>query len=578
MQEVRGNGGAEAVHAPPARPPLHAALPSSSQRRGPPPAQAAAQSIGVGRTGAAFARLEGRPSRAEQTLRDDPDAGEQPEPRAWRGGVAAAARARGAAWQPGPSQGHGHNPGGRMGAHLPPGAWRLNPAFGAEEALGLDQGEEAQGPQARGHCLIPAAADARGSEPALRPAQLPRPQAGAATAGPDSGAMGQHGDGAGGADQLRGAPTRQPPHWLLGAPTRSGAAALDPVGHQQGWDGPAPAPGACGEPRAWAASSRAGPVAAPAARGQVGMPAGAWCTMSPEGLGLAELMGGLERRLAAAEAAAAAAADDAAAAAARAAAADAAAAVARGERAALTARLTVVEGRLRFLEAGDPGGSLAIRAGLGLAAPAGDMPAGPLAVGFPASHAKPGSGAGASAAGRGVPDCDVLSTGWHGKALGGRSGAGEASGPGARMADAQGSHPSGWVSHDSQAAELHVRGTAVPRPPAAGPPPPLLGLRPESPAAPAAVPAAAAGAPVPQPPAATACPEPNLTKAQPASQPASAVIRSADGGDAHGGGNGGGSGGGGRFGSTEALIRALQSRYQEASAFLAQERSARAAA
>ena len=33
----------------------------------------------------------------------------------------------------------------------------------------------------------------------------------------------------------------------------------------------------------------------------------------------------------------------------------------------------------------------------------------------------------------------------------------------------------------------------------------------------------------------------------------------------------GGGGGGARFGSTEELIRALQSRYQEASAFLAQE-------
>jgi len=570
-QEPRGNGGAEALHAPPARPPLHAASPIGSQRRGPPLAQAAAQSVGGGRAGAAFAPPEGRPSRAEQPLRDDSDPGEQPEPRAWRGGVAAAARARGAAGQPGPSQGLGHNPGGRIGARLPPGAWRLNPAFGAEEALGLDQGEEAQGPQARGHCSFPAAADARGSESASRHAQLPRPQAGAAAAGPDSGAMGQHGGGASGARQLRGAPARQPPHWLLGAPARPGGAALDPVGHEQGWAAPAPASGACGEPRAWAASG-AGPVAAPVARGQVGMPAGAWCSLSPEGLGLAELMGGLERRLAAAEAAAAAAADDAAAAAARAAAADAAAAVARGERAALAARLTVVEGRLRFLEAGDPCGSLAIRAGLGLAARADNASAGPLAVGFPASHAKPGSGAGAPAASRGVFDCNVPSRGVPGEAPGGRSGADEASGPGARMANAQGSNLSGGVSHDSQAAELHVRGTAIPRPPAAVPPLLPLGLGPGSPAAPAAVPAAAANAP--QPPAATACPEPHLTKAQPAPQPASAVKRSAEGSDARGSGGGGS----GRFGSTEELIRALQSRYQEASAFLAQERSARAAA
>ncbi|KAK9846472.1 hypothetical protein WJX81_004822 [Elliptochloris bilobata] len=71
---------------------------------------------------------------------------------------------------------------------------------------------------------------------------------------------------------------------------------------------------------------------------------------------IGELVGGLERRLAAAEAAAAAAADEAAEAARRASAADAAAAVARSERSALAARLTVVEGRLRFLEAGDPGG------------------------------------------------------------------------------------------------------------------------------------------------------------------------------------------------------------------------------
>lgn len=239
----------------------------------------------------------------------------------------------------------------------------------------------------------------------------------------------------------------------------------------------------------------------------------------------------------------------------------------RAERSALAARLTVVEGRLRFLEAGDPGGALAIRGGLlsGAEGPAtggpaarGQPHAAPLALGFsvglPADAADdPGAAAAAAVrAAAGNWDASVAATG-AGLKLAGQTVAGDPS----QVPDTAARH--------QQVAELRIEGKAIPRPAAAGAPP-TTGSRLELPAA--AVPPVADAAPQ-QPPPTAAVSAASAGGTGPGLVGPGSVLGVTGTEPA-----GGSSRGGGSFGSTEELIRALQSRYQEASAFLAQERCA----
>ena len=357
----------------------------------------------------------------------------------------------------------------------------------------------------------------------------------------------------------------QPPHWLLGSHANCAGIHGDPASQPMWQATAAHGPGSTNVPggNAWGGSgwASAGVSAAqtPASAAALGAPAlcpnpnPTYYPILEHEQGIATLVGGLERRLAAAEAAAAAAADQAVALASRATVADAAAGVARAERAALAARLTVVEGRLRFLEAGDPGGTLAIQAGL----PGARAQTDALAL-EPAPPATEGLGNPASA---------WRARGSFGAAAGARVGNGAEQRGSASKGGANpgGALEDGPALQDPQVAELRVRGTAIPRPPAPGAPAGSatgLGSGP----APAGRAEAPPASPAPLPPARHARPAPG-------EDAAGAAAASADtaGGPGAGAGSQISGGGGARFGSTEELIRALQSRYQEASAFLAQE-------
>lgn len=218
----------------------------------------------------------------------------------------------------------------------PPNAWRHNPAFGEEPADGPPQegfspgGPLCEEPSRRTQLPLPhqapQAAGLGSRELGSRPAPAPSPA--------------RYDCATGGAGEPRAAEAcaggQQPPHWLLGAPAQPGLVhpTLMPNG-EPGWRVPGSCSALVAGPQQWGPPRWPGASQTPAGDTQCvqtlsTQPYKPYSAGLPSAdAGLAAMVGGLERRLAAAEAAAAAACDEAVSLARRAAAADAAAAVAR---------------------------------------------------------------------------------------------------------------------------------------------------------------------------------------------------------------------------------------------------------